>query len=212
MTITLTLDRATGATDRTRPRTLDLSRTVHPADWARLPETLRARFAVRHAPVRYAADMRFERSPIGAVFALLAKPFKAPLPLHHRIDVPVTVDVYAVGTDIVWSRQFGPANIVRSVKSAGPAGTVIERTDGGLGMVLDVSVDGAALVFTSRAFFLSVGRWRVPIPAWLTPGRCRVEHRAVDAGRFRFTLTMTHPLWGTTFRQTGLFTTSETLS
>lgn len=210
MAITLTLDRATGAHERESQRTLDLSRTVHPADWARLPETLRARFAIRHAPVRYAARMRFERSALGAVFALLAKPFKAPLPLHHRVDLPVTVDVHAVGKDVVWSRQLGPSSVVRSVKSAGPAGTVIERTDGGLGMMLDVSVDGAALVFTSRAFFLSVGRWRLPIPAWLTPGRCRVEHRAVDAERFRFTLTMTHPLWGTTFRQTGLFTTLET--
>ncbi len=102
---------------------------------------------------------------------------------------------------------------MRSVKSAGPGGTVLERTDGGLGMVLDVTVEGAAgdaaLVFTSRSFFLAVGRWRVPIPASLTPGCCRVEHRAVDAERFRFTLTMTHPLWGTTFRQSGLFTTLE---
>ncbi len=210
MTITLTLDRAFGARDRDKQRTLDLSRTVHPADWAQLPETLRARFAVRHRPVRYAAAMRFERSTIGAVFALLSKLFKAPLPLHHRVDLPVVVDVRAAGTDVVWLRQLGESGVVRSVKSAGPAGTVIERTDGGLGMVLGVSVDGNALVFTSRAFFLSVGRWRVPIPAWLTPGRCRVEHRAVDAERFRFTLTMTHPLWGVTFRQTGLFTTLKT--
>jgi hypothetical protein len=64
------------------------------------------------------------------------------------------------------------------------------------------------MVFTSRGFFLAVGRWRVPIPALLTPGRCRVEHRAIDAARFRFTLSMVHPLWGTTFRQTGVFTDS----
>ena len=211
MTITLTLDRAFGARDRDKLRPLDLSRCVHPADWVRLPETLRARFAVRHAPTRYAASMRFERSGIGAMFAILAKPFGAPLPLHHRVDLPVVVDVYAMGNDVVWSRQLGPSSVVRSVKSAGPSGMVIERTDGGLGMVLAVTVDGDALVFTSRAFFLSIRRWRLPIPAWLTPGRCRVEHRAVDAERFRFTLIMTHPLWGTTFRQTGLFTTLETL-
>ena len=205
MTITRTLDRATGARDRDQQRPLDLSRCVHPADWARLPETLRARFAVQHEPARYAASMWFERSAIGAVFALLAMPFKAPLPLHNQVGLPVVVDVRPEGTGVVWSRQLGASGLVRSVKSAGPAGTVIERTDGGLGMVLDISVDGPALVFTSRAFFLAVGRWRLPIPALLTPGRCRVEHRAIDADRFRFTLTMTHKLWGTTFRQTGLF-------
>lgn len=211
MAITQMLDQAFGAPVRQRQRPLDLSRCVHPADWAQLPETLRARFTVRHEPIRYAATMRFERSAVGAIFALLAKPFKAPLPPHHQVDLPVVVDVHAEGDGVVWSRQLGGSGVVRSVKTAGPAGSVIERTDGGLGMLLDVAVDGAALVFTSRAFFLSVGQWRVPIPAWITPGRCRVEHRAVDAERFRFTLTMTHPLWGTTFRQTGLFSTLEIL-
>ena len=94
---------------------------------------------------------------------------------------------------------------VRSVKGAGPGGTVIERTEGGLGMVLRVGVEGGALVFTSRAFFLAVGRWRVPVPGGLTPGVCRVAHEAIDAVRFRYCLTMTHPWWGVTFRQDGVF-------
>ncbi len=121
-------------------------------------------------------------------------------------DAPVAVTVCAVAAGVMWSRQLGPAHCVRSIKSTGPAGTVIERTEGGLGMVLDLSVEDGALVFTSRGFFLAVGSWRVPIPTFLTPGRCRVEHRAVDDIRFRFTLTMVHPLWGATFRQTGVFT------
>lgn len=220
MHATLTLPQVRAAAGRCCPdRPLDLSRLVHPADWAGLPDTLRRRFAVGHGPARYAATMRFERSAIGGVFALLAAPFRSPLPRHGGlrhggVALPVVVDVRPEGAGVVWSRRIGAAGVVRSVKSAGPGGTVLERTDGGLGMVLDVSVEGAALVFTSRSFFLAVGaggRWRVPIPAWLTPGRCRVEHRAVDAERFRFTLTMTHPLWGTTFRQSGLFTTLETL-
>lgn len=207
---TLTLTNAALAGERLqRDRALDLSRLVHPADWAQLPETLRARFAARHAPARYAGTMRFERSAIGAVFALLATPFRSPLTRLRGADVPVVVEVRTQGAGVLWSRQLGPAALVRSVKSAGPGDTVLEQTDGGLGMVLDVTVEDAGLVFTSRAFFLAVGRWRVPIPAWLTPGRCRVEHRAVDAERFRFTLTMTHPLWGTTFRQTGIFITQE---
>ncbi len=194
---------------RHREPPLDLSRLVHPDDWARLPDTLRRRFAARHGPARYAATMRFERSGVGLLFALLAAPFRSPLPRHGGVELPVVVDVRPEGPGVAWCRRVGPAAVVRSVKSAGPGGTVLERTDGGLGMVLDVSAETAALVFTSRSFFFAVGRWRVPVPAWLTPGRCRVEHRAMDAERFRFTLTMTHPLWGTTFRQSGLFTTLE---
>ena len=61
------------------------------------------------------------------------------------------------------------------------------------------------LVFTSRGFFLAVGRWRVWLPGVVTPERCRVAHEAIENGRFRFTLTMTHPWWGVTFRQDGVF-------
>ena len=38
-----------------------------------------------------------------------------------------------------------------------------------------------------------------------TPGTCRVEHRDVAPGQFRFTMDMHHPLWGHTFHQSGVF-------
>ena len=109
--------------------------------------------------------MTFERSAVGAAFAFLARSAGGPLPAFRAAAVPVVVDVRPAGAGVVWSRRLGPASVVRSVKSAGPAGTVLERTDGGLGMVLDVGVEDAALVFTSRSVFFAVGRWRVPVPA-----------------------------------------------
>jgi hypothetical protein len=187
---------------------LDLAALLHPSDWERLPASLRARFAACHPPATYRGVMNFERSAIGVCFAWLSRLFGAPLPWVRATDLPVTVDVRPAGPAVVWSRRLSTGQLVRSVKLAGPGGTVIERTAGGLAMLLDISVEDAAMVFTSRGFFLAVGRWRVPIPALLTPGRCRVEHRAIDAARFRFTLSMVHPLWGTTFRQTGVFTDS----
>lgn len=187
-------------------RRLDLAQLIHPSDWLRLPPSLRRRFEAGHRPATYRGTMDFENSAAGRVFAWLARPLGAPLPIQQATGAPVTVHVRPAGDGVAWSRQLGAAQRVRSVKSAGPGGTVLERTDGGLGMVLDVSVADGALVFTSRRFFFTAGPWRVPIPAVLTPGRCRVEHRAVDDARFRFTLTMTHPLWGMTFRQTGVFT------
>jgi hypothetical protein len=194
--------------DLARPP-LDLAAIVGSADWARLPACLRRRFDVGHGPARYDGTMDLERSAIGGWFARLATLFGAPLPIRRVADAPVTVTVRTGGGGVVWERQFGGHHRVRSVKSAGPGNTVIERTDGGLSMLLDVSVDDGALVFTSRRFFLSVGSWRLPIPAMLTPGTCRVEHRAIDAQRFTFSLTMIHPLWGTTFRQNGIFNDRE---
>ena len=67
---------------------------------------------------------------------------------------------------------------------------------GGLSMALEVCVEQGALVFYSRHYFWLLGRWRLPVPALLTPGVCRVEHRDEGPGCFRFTLEMTHPLWG----------------
>ena len=201
-----------GARPAASARRLDIAQLVHPSDWLRLPPSLRRRFEAGHGPAAYRGTMDFENSATGRVFARLARAFGAPLPAQRAAGAPVTVDVRAAGDGVAWSRQLGATQRVRSVKSAGPGGTVLERTDGGLGMVLDVSVADGALVFTSRRFFFAAGPWRVPIPAVLTPGRCRVEHRAVDDARFRFTLTMVHPLWGMTFRQTGLFTeTPESL-
>jgi hypothetical protein len=34
---------------------------------------------------------------------------------------------------------------------------------------------------------------------------CRVEHHELGGGCFRFTLKMTHPMWGVTFIQNGVF-------
>ena len=190
-------------TDMPPARTVDLRRMVGAAAWLRLPSALRRRFE-GHEPAHYAGTMSFSRSTSGAAFAWLAKPFGAPLPTGRIAAAPVSVDVSTEARGVVWDRLFG-AQRVRSLKIAAPRNRLIEQTDGGLGMVLDVSVQDGALVFTSRAFFISLGRWRVPIPNLFTPGKCRVEHRDLGDGCFRFFLTMTHPLFGTTFVQDGLF-------
>ena len=119
---------------------------------------------------------------------------------------------------VVWERQLGTeqregqAQRVRSTKRLGPAGQLEECTDGGLSMALDLRVEDGALVFYSQRYFLQFGRWRLPVPACFTPGTCRVEHRDVGPGRFRFTLDMVHPLWGHTFHQTGVFADPEEFS
>ena len=190
--------------DQPGGRPLDLGRIVG-ADWDLLPAALRRRFETNHGPATYHGAMDLDRSAVGAVFAWLVKPLRAPLPTQREANVAVAVQVKAAASGVVWERHLGTHHVVRSVKSPGPGNTVLERTDGGLGMVLDVTVRNGALVFTSRAFFLSIGRWRLPIPTLLTPGLCEVEHRAIGARRFRFTLTIIHPFWGTTFRQTGIF-------
>jgi hypothetical protein len=184
---------------------LDLAAMVGPG-WARLPAAVRRRFGAHAARVTYPGRMDLRCSPLGRLFAWFAWPLRGPLVPDCVRNVPASVDVYPdQAGGVVWSRRLG-ARTVRSTKLAHPGGQgVLERTVGGLAMALDVFEDAGALVFQSRHYAWCMGSVVLRLPDWLSPGQCRVEHRDLGAGRFRFTLTMTHPRWGVTFEQTGEF-------
>ena len=185
---------------------LDLSALLGPAAWARLPAAVQRRFAAGHAEATYRGLMDLRCSPLGRVLAWLVKPLQSPLAAANASAVPTTVRVRAVGAGVLWERHFdGGVGRVCSTKELGPDGRLQECTRGGLGMALDVFEQGGALVFESRRYFLDLGPLRLVLPGLLSPGICRVEHRDLGHGQFRFTLSMTHPTWGETFHQTGVF-------
>lgn len=189
-------------------RPLDLPALVGAAGWARLPQAVQRRFGTAHADVVYRGHMDLRCSRIGRLHALAARLFGGPLTCINAADVPTEVRVHDNGCGgVVWERRFhgDGVSLVRSTKELGPDGGLRERTDGGLSMSLDVFEEDGALVFCSRRFWLVLGWLRLPVPAWLTPGVCRVTHTDLGQGLFRFTLTMIHPLWGETFHQTGVF-------
>ncbi|MEJ8854062.1 DUF4166 domain-containing protein [Variovorax robiniae] len=202
--------RSNGASAPVAP--LDLPALVGAAGWARLPAAVQRRFAAGHADVTYIGHMDLHCSRIGRLYARVAHLFGGPLTRINADAVPTTVRVSDNGRGgVVWERSFhrggiGGDRIVRSTKEIGADGGLLERTDGGLSMSLDVFEEAGSLVFRSRRFQLVWGRVRIAVPALLTPGVCRVAHTDLGEGRFRFTLTMVHPLWGETFRQTGVFT------
>ncbi|MES2947915.1 MAG: DUF4166 domain-containing protein [Pseudomonadota bacterium] len=190
---------------------LDLPTLVGAAGWARLPQAVQHRFGVAHADVTYEGHMDLRCSAIGHIYAALARVLGGPLTHLNTSAVPTTVRVSDNGHGgVIWERCFhtgahGQDRTVRSTKEIGADGGLLERTDGGLSMSLDVFEEEGALVFQSRSFWLVWGRLRVPVPALLTPGTCRVVHTDLGGGLFRFTLSMVHPLWGETFHQTGVF-------
>lgn len=199
---------------------LDLAALVGAEAWARLPAAVQRRFAAAHADTVYRGHMDLGCSRGGRVMALLGALFGSPLTGRRAQQVPTSVSVRGNGRGgVVWERRFHHAagdggaasdRVVRSTKEMDTDGaTLRERTDGGLSMALRVFEDDGALVFESSRYFLALGRWHLPVPALLSPGVCRVSHRDLGQGRFRFTLTMTHPLWGQTFHQTGVFADPE---
>jgi Domain of unknown function (DUF4166) len=192
--------------------------TLLPAgDWAALSPDIRRRFAAAHAhaPVIYRGALTIRRSPIGALFALLAAPLGQPLPRRAGEDITTEVHVSPDARGgMVWERwllaQGRPAARVRSTKRMGQGG-LEECTDRGLGMALDVFTENGALVFQSRGYFFSIGRWRLRLPGWAGPGTCRVTHTSLSAELFRFTLEMRHPFFGMIFVQRGMFIDPEPL-
>ena len=193
------------------PRSLALPTLVGAAAWARLPAAVRRRFGVDHGAATYVGRMELRCSPVGRVFAALSRLFGSPLSGVTSAAVPTSVRVFDDGRGgMVWERSFHAdgvraPHVVRSIKQRGADGGLVERTDGGLAMALDVSEEGGALVFESRRFTLMLGRLRLPVPAFMTPGTCRVTHTDLGGGLFRFDLDMVHPLWGHTFHQSGVF-------
>ena len=212
---------ATPVATAPQARPLDLPALAGPAAWARLPRAVQRRFAAAHADVAYEGVMELRCSRIGHVFAALARFWGGPLTHLNTTGLPATVRVSDNGRGgVVWERCFHSGSngsssgndinrgdcTVRSTKELGTDGGLVERTDGGLSMSLDVLEEDGALVFRSRRFFWVLGRLRIPVPALLTPGTCRVAHTDLGAGQFRFTLSMVHPWWGETFHQSGVFT------
>lgn len=192
---------------------LDLQAMVGATAWARLPAAVQRRFGTAHADVSYEGHMDLRCSLVGHVYAALTRAWGGPLTHINTTALPATVRVSGNGCGgVVWERCFhtgidnGTGRTVRSTKELGPDGRLLERTDGGLAMSLEVLEEDGALVFRSHRFWWVRGRLRIPVPALLTPGTCRVAHTDLGGGQFRFTLSMVHPWWGETFHQSGVFT------
>jgi hypothetical protein len=115
---------------------------------------------------------------------------------------------------------------VHSTKVIGADGTLTEELPAGLRMPLSVYQRRGVLHFVSKGYYFEFriprgsrrfalgrsfadtqggSRLKIPLPAWLSPGTTHVEHADESNGWFRFTMTVTHPLFGEVFYQTGRF-------
>jgi hypothetical protein len=68
----------------------------------------------------------------------------------------------------------------------------------GVAMPLRLSVEEGALIFR-------LGRFRMPLPRWLSPGALSVTHRETGADAFEFALNLQHSLFGELLRQSGRY-------
>jgi Domain of unknown function (DUF4166) len=184
-------------------------------DWDRLPLATRLRFSKRLAGGKTAVyvgevvEIGFSR--IGWLVAQMARLIGKPLPISGDTKVPaiVTVTEDAASGGQVWTRIYARRNgfpqvIHSSKRFAGPTG-LEEYLGRGIGMALRISVDGEALRFHSAGYFLQIGRMRLALPAFLTPGALTVSHSDMGGDQFRFTLEIIHRHFGMLVHQSAVF-------
>jgi Domain of unknown function (DUF4166) len=183
--------------------------------WGRLPTAVQARFGEPARAVDYVGEFEIVRaSVLGRMLAWFCKLIGTPVVPRTGLHVPAVVRVGPVERGVVWKREYQWPDkstcLVRSTKVIEPNGTLVEELPARLCMPLDVYEESGTLHFVSRGYYFDLGVWgagriRVPLPTWLSPGTTHVEHVDESFGWFRFTMTVTHPLFGELFYQTGRF-------
>lgn len=185
------------------------------AAWVALRPDVRRRFGKRLAEgesVVYSGHVEgTEMSRLGWLLAQACRLVGSPLPLDRGgrgRPAVVTVTEDSSGGQF-WTRLYGREHrfpqIIHSAKRfSGPTG-LEEYIGRGLGIALDISERGGALFFVSRHYFVRLGRLRLVLPGWLSPGRLEVGHSDHGGSTFHFSLELTHPLFGRLIGQRVLF-------
>jgi hypothetical protein len=186
------------------------------AAWERLPQAVRIRFAHSAPAVDYVGQFEIVRaSLLGKLVSWACQIIGTPVVPRTGDNVTAIVHVAPSERGVEWRREYRwpnrPPYLVRSTKVIGADGVLVEELPACLRMSLDVYEERKALHFVSRAYYFDVAipwskvRVRLMLPTLFSPGITHVEHIDEAEGRFRFTMTVTHPLFGEVFYQTGLF-------
>ncbi len=183
--------------------------------WARLEPEVRQRFSVRPSGderILYRGLMqKVELSFMGWLFAQMCRLFGTPLAPYRGHDVRMDIELAwdEVLQGVAWHRTyfFVPDRkfTVRSTKSHGSQGDLIEHIGHGFSMRLALSEESGKLVFTSTRYEVELAGLKIRIPAIFTPGVTTVTHEQIRGDRFRFSLSVVHPLLGQTIFQEGEF-------
>lgn len=203
---------------RTPPTLVDdlrFRRLLGAHGWQHLPLAVQRRFAKRLGPggaVVYRGHIEScTMNAAGWLLTQACRAIGAPLPLDRASGMAavVTVTEDSHGGGQVWSRLYarprGFPQVIHSAKRfAGPTG-LEEYLGGGFGIALRLQALDRGLRFTSDHYFVRLGNHRLRLPAWLGPGRLDIDHEDRGAGRFSFTLTLRHRLFGLLMRQHSLF-------
>jgi hypothetical protein len=194
----------------------ELFRKILGAEWAQLHPDIQARFGKNPAPgkplnyIGHLTELRCSR--VGKLLGYLTMPLiKGALMPFNDANFPVDIQVYSRedGPEIFKQRIYRlhgrKAVQFTSFMRETSKGEVMEYVGMGLCMKLLLDVRGGNLHFESDGYFLELFGYRIPLPALLTPGHTSLCHRNNNAEQFDIRIEITHPLFGRTFTQAGVF-------
>lgn len=184
-------------------------------DWMCLPPAVRQRFSKRvacGATAIYVGEVvKTSFSRAGWLLTQAARLIGGPLPISRDVDMPSIVTVTEetatggqIWTRIYTRRQAFPQVIHSSKRFSGPTG--LEEFIGyGIVMALKLLVHNQSLLFRSAGYFVRIGKLRVRLPHWMTPGVLTVTHTDLGRGRFLYRLELRHPRFGLLVDQSAIF-------
>jgi len=209
-------DSGSVAAPHRKPRPPGMHGLLGDVAWRKLPAAVRERFREPVPKVDYVGEFDVVRASIlGRVIAWLCQAIGTPIVPRTGQHVPAIIHVGPVERGASWLREYrwpgGRACQVHSTKVIGADGTLVEELPAGLRMPLIVYQRRGVLHFVSTGYYFELGirlgrfRPKIKLPPLLSPGVTHVEHADEVGGWFRFTMTVTHPLLGEVFYQTGRF-------
>lgn len=165
-------------------------------------------------PIIFEGEGCARRSRIGCIFAYLARTSGAPLVWRQGENVKTRVTVAPTKNGLrCWHRLFvfpdGYEQLIQTSKAMDPTLGFIDAVgaegEKRLATKMDVWTKGKSLFFASSMYIVRFKYFNIRIPAFFTPGTLFAEHRDLGNGNFRYILKFTHPFWGETFYQDGIF-------
>lgn len=194
----------------------ELFRKVLGAEWQTLHPDIQKRFAKNPEPGQplfYAGFLsELFCSRFGKLIGLMSMPIiDGALIPYNDADFPVDIQVYAkpdcysIFKQRIYRLHGRKAIQFTSYMCESENGEVLEYVGRGLGMKLLLHVHERNLYFTSDGYFWDIFGWRLPLPGFLTPGKVFLCHCNDNQEQFNIRIEIKHCLFGTTFKQVGVF-------
>jgi len=183
--------------------------------WATLPKSIQNRFVKwtqNRKVILYQGRLLETRfSKLGRLLSSFCWLIGNPLPDKNNVRGPATVIVRECRkiNGQIWTRIYPRKKrvpqVIQSIKRFEGETGLEEMITKSIGIALTLEAKPDRLNFISDHYFVKLGKKKLKIPKILTPGRLCVSHKEAGPKRFRFSLTLTHNIWGELIFQTAIF-------